>query len=83
MKRQLSRLRLARFAYAALLAFALLLSCGLTALAVEESSLDLSQTAVPPINTSATLLYLEELATEELYPTDVQAIIGDSTRQIV
>ena len=73
MKRPFSHFHPLRFACVMLAVGILLLFCGFTALAAETPGTRPSSTApLPP--------YPEDMT--ELYPTDVQTVIGDGTRQI-
>ena len=65
----------ARLVCVMLLVCALLASSSLTALAAEEGSPDLPQISPPPVTEAA--------PPASLYPTDVQTIVRDNTRQIV
>ena len=83
MKQFIPHFRPLRLAYAALLICVLLLSYGSAAFAAEEGSPDLVQTTAPPTAVSSPLPVIQEDMKEELYPTDVQTIITDNTRQII
>jgi len=82
MKQLIPRIKSTRLIFALLLACAMLLSCGLAAIAAEEGSPDLAQAAAPP--TAATPLPVTQGDMPKgLYPTDVQTVILDGARQII
>jgi len=83
MERPISRFKPLRLACATLLAFALLLSCGLTAFAAGDFTLDIAQTTTPPTINLPLPPIPEDMAEAELYPSEVQTVIEGNTRKIV
>jgi len=82
MKRHLSRFKPARLICAALMAYTLLIFCGLSTFAAEEGSPDLQKNTPLPV-TAAPLPPSVEDTARELYPTDVTTDITDTKRQII
>ena len=83
MKRHLSRFSPACITRLTLVACFLSLFCGLTAFAAEEDSQFIEQPVTPLADVMVLLPYPENTETKELYPSDVQAVITDTGRQII
>ena len=77
------RYRPMRIIFAVLLVCVMLLSCGLTALAAEEGSPDVPQTAPPPETSTPIPPDPVEFPAKDLYPADVQTLMLNGARQIV
>jgi len=81
MKQSLLRSNTMRLICAPLIAVALILTCGLTVFAAEDTTLGIQQVASQTVATESTPSTPDTKI--ELYPADVQTVINDEARQIV